>query len=309
MASKRKKPSRAKAPRTKKPSRTQSPRLSTTRPARWYQSLGKSDTDPSIARAKRSIALNEKVKKLRQFFSGFDASDGYDLRHIDRWHAARVRAADQYGSFLNTLTASPYIRATAHSKQQRDALGRYTGQFYGGTKQPRAFVVHHPEAALRKLKVSVSKGGQVQVTRDLPGVRTVMTTYLFSDYGFNPAQFTSVDDVIRATKKMIKAKNGMPPGHYQLESMLHGPIWNAMDRGDIILNLQHSIRDSGARTPNFSKGLLGYRRYKDELSAEAKSNAIKEARTKKHSKEARFERANEMREKVTKWREAKGFKK
>lgn len=269
------------------------------RPASWYTDLPNADQRES---ALRYIATTTKL--ARQFFKGFDAKDGYDLRHPERMSWQRFNTLKKYGQQAHTLTSSPYYRAVARTKKEHDALRRYTGQAVKSkTHGNRAYVVHHPEAAYRDIKIKVNKKGRVTLVRKLPGVTTRSQIFMFIEYGFNPKTFVSVDDVKRAVKTMIKSGDLPEVGHYQLESELHGAIWYTMDRDDILLNLDSTIRDSSARSPSFSKGLLGLRYYTDDIDAEL-LDAEKTRRLAERKKaRAKFRHVNEGRTMFGRWSE------
>lgn len=328
---------------TKRKKKTPKPR-----PAPWFRKFGLDEEHPDRARAYRLATLNARVKLLRPYFSGFESSDGFDLRHPESWTAAQVRTVDDYSSHVNALKASPHLEARSRTDRQRKALAKFTGQDYRGKKHvPKKFIVHHPEAefkAKRKLRARVTEDDNVEIVRELTGIVTRMTSYLFSDYGINSARFISTDDLVAATKKMIriydqleakrvalleeiadaprkdkkklrekyqalveKTPTGMPPGWYQLETALHGPIWYAMERNDIVLNLNR-FGQQYTRSPEFSKGILGFRHYKDEISAEIRANAMQEERQKKRKLSQRFGASNRMRKQMTRWRARADYK-
>jgi hypothetical protein len=265
------------------------------RPAAWYTDLG------TVDRRSREVAyIKSTTKLLRKYFTGFDSKDGYDLRHPQRLSAQRLRAIRRYGSHLHTLTASPHYRAVARSDRDREALSKYTGQIYKGTKKQRAFVIHHPEASYRDIKIKVNKKGHVELVKKSSGVTTRSQIFVFIDYGFNPKSFTSSDDIVSAVRKMIASGDMPERGNYQFETELHGPIWYTMARDDLLLNL-HRFGQQYTRSHGFMTGMLGLRYYTDSIDVSVMDEEkTKRLRERKEVRD-RFKHGNDMRAVAGKW--------
>lgn len=301
------------------------PSSASSRPARWYQALGKDKAKALIAdqrlsrerlgdyltivRAKKLLTLSQQVRDLRKYMTGFDAKDGYDLRRPETWNKKRVETVERYGSYLHTLTASPHARVIVRSKKAKTALERFTGQVYAGKHQARAYVVHDPHPD--KLKVSVNDDGQIVMEHKYKGVTTTERYFLFYDYGISPAAFVSVDDLIRATKKLLKMKDErgrllLPKGSYMMVSALHGVFWYAMDRDDIVLNLskmgQHYVKSEF-----FVRNIIGYKYIKDEIAAETLSVELQRKRRERRALKEKHKQSNAMRAAVNKWRRKRGL--
>lgn len=294
----RKKTSKSSPPRpSKKSSRIATPRRGSTGPAAWYI-----DIRDRIARQAELDYLIRTTRDLRKVLTGFKASDGYDLHHPERWSWQRVHQVKKFGGYVHSLMATPHKLVYAlGSKKRRIALGKFTGQAMLGKHQHRAYVVHdeHPDT----IDVSITRDGQVEIIRDLPGVRSVVRTYLFVDYGFDPRKFVSFDDHIKAIRYMLKKKI-LPDGYYQFWGESHGVIGLPMERDDLILNLN----DYGARYSSkrgFPEVIIGLRFQGDEISAEVANTERQSHR--RRSSERKYQDRLEMSRRVTRARRLRGF--
>lgn len=284
------------AKKKKKPPTKSAKRLA--RPAAWVSSL------KPIERAKKFDYLNRTVKDLRKFFAGFDARDGYDLRHPERLSAQRVKAITQYGGHLHSMMATPHVRVSKpRSKKKQAALESFTGQRYSGTKKPRAYVISvDNEAAQLDTKVSVTKSGQVRIERQVGKAHLVDQYYLFADNGFPPSSFRSFDDVLKASRHLVKKV--LPPGFYTLWSAKHGSIWIPMDRDDILRNLNKNTGESNERE-GFPNDLLGFKFQGDESTAE--TEYIERSQRRRAAERRKQALRREMADRLKRWNKRKGY--
>lgn len=272
------------------------------RPAAWVSDLSPLD------RAKKFDYLSRTVRDLRKFFTGFDARDGYDLRHPERLSAQRVKAITQYGGHLHSMTATPHVRvAKPRSKKKQAALESFTGQRYSGMKKSRAYVVPvDNEAAQLNTKVSVTDAGQVRVERHVGKAHLIDEFYLFSDYGFDSAEFISLDDVIKASRYMVKKV--LPSGTYVLWSKVHGAIWLPLDRDEILLNLNGLVNKylkANEHHAGFANTLLGWKYQGDYSTAEVTYTEREQRRRAAHRRKAALRK--EMAARLQRWSKHKGY--
>ena len=325
------------------------------RVARWFQNLGREqlteltrararagrEVDPQTAaaylskkRAQEEIYLHTAVKELRQYFTGFDASDGYSLTKLHSWSARRVETIRQYSSHLRHLQSNRHVRATASSAAGKKALAQFTGQYYKGTKKPRAYVVHvdHPDRTQVKYD---KKSGKIKIIEKFRGGRTIQQFYFFRDYGLSP--FRSWEHFIEAVRYMTTGDREqhypesyrdddysdddededyddyedadleaerlqpiLPPGMYTLWSEKHGTIFQPMPHEDIILNLNYRFK---GYDPNFTNDILGFRYFKDELSAERQ--IIDTARYRREASKRKKERSKLFDKQLRTWKKPK----
>ncbi len=76
-----------------------------------------------------------KIPAARKIYSGLSAEHGYDLRHIERWSAAKLSTARNRIQSLNTLTSRPFAVLIPRSKKQRIAAQKFTGQTFPYQKE------------------------------------------------------------------------------------------------------------------------------------------------------------------------------
>src|ERR1700677_5215766 len=67
------------------------------------------------------------IPAARRIYSGLNAADGYDLRHVERWSAAKLDHARKRIQALNTLTSRPFSVIIPRNQAQRKAAQSYTG--------------------------------------------------------------------------------------------------------------------------------------------------------------------------------------
>src|SRR5262245_49059343 len=126
--------------------------------SRWYLDTGKdlarerglyakdADADQradylATKRELRIKTLVANVHNLREVFANFESSDGFNLRDIRSWPAARVKKIEQYAEYVNHLRSQPFSLIRPRNKAQRRALETFTGQMLPNQK---TFVVHKP---------------------------------------------------------------------------------------------------------------------------------------------------------------------
>lgn len=248
--------------------------------------------------------LKRTTRQARKYLTGFDASDGYDLRHPERWPAKRVETLKRYGGYINELTGQKHIRVRApKSKAKRAALESFTGQRLRGSKQFRAFAIadQHADKAL----VRITENNQVEIEHTFKGVRSVERIFLFDDYGYDPGEFSSIDDVKRATRLMLKRRvDGaplMPDGNYQFFTEKHGPIWEAIPRDSILLNLT-AWGNTYGHVRGAESVIIGFKLLRDDVSIERVADE-REAR-RMATVERRRARQTEMKKLLRKWRKS-----
>lgn len=231
------------------------------------------------------------VPGVRRVYAGFDAAHGYDLRHIERWSAAKLKAARNRIQSLNTLTGRPFQVITPHTKVQRKSAQRFTGQ---NLPDQKAFIVPIQDAKRDK---PVFRQGKIAIERKFPGgTKTIKQRYLFIDYvKEQPQTFREMREV---TKKMM---NDMPvnvygqPAFYTMVTRQYGPIGNSATHKRIpdLLEMYFSKYDPGgsqhAGHQAFAEQVIGYQMIgtKAQYTAfEKETNRLRELR--KQNRKLRF---------------------
>jgi hypothetical protein len=117
------------------------------------------------------------IPAARRIYRGLDAENGFDLRHIERWPAAKLRTARTRIQALNTLTSRPFAVIIPRTKKQRSAAQKYTGQNLAYQKEMIA------QIQIQNRDKAVFRKGKVAIERKFPtGEKTIKQRFLFSDY-------------------------------------------------------------------------------------------------------------------------------
>lgn len=189
-------------------------------PSRWYLDLGKREAREmfpdegdseqqaqaydfrvqTVAR-KRALEvdyLRNAVKKIRPLVTGFEASDGFDLRHPERWTKQQADKVRAFSQELGSILSQSHVIARPRSKQSREALEVFTGQRFKGQK---GWIVHVPKPDETTVRV---KGGKVEISRAVRGAQVLDRFYLFEEiFGIKPDTW---DDILEMTRILIGKK-------------------------------------------------------------------------------------------------------
>jgi len=117
------------------------------------------------------------IPGARRLYEGLRASQGYDLRHIERWSAAKLKTARNRIQSLNTLTSRPFAIVIPRTTKQKIEAKKFTGQ-----NQP------HQKEFIAQIQVQgrdkvVFRKGKIGIERQFPsGSKTIKQRYLFRDY-------------------------------------------------------------------------------------------------------------------------------
>lgn len=226
------------------------------------------------------------IPSVRRIYRGLSASDGYDLRHIERWTAAKLKTARDRIQSFNTLSGRPFRIVTPHTKKQRKFAQTFTGQ---NLPYQKSFVVQvqdskHDRAVFRDNKVSIErtfKGGS----------KTIKQRYLFKDY-LRPDETLAEeleeedmdDDVLdsptsflemrEVTKRMLldmpKKQYGRDV-YYTIITVQYGPIGESVLHEDVLdhLTYYHNTYDLGNQHAHFAEQVIGFQMVGTYVSAAA----------------------------------------
>src|SRR2546428_593766 len=103
-------------------------------------------------RQERRLRDIEAIKLLRKHIRGYEASAGYDIRHMERLTSSQRRYLRKKYTKLVTLLSQPYDVIKPKDKQERRALRHFTQQRFLRAKH---FIVHKPDP---ETKVTLEKG-------------------------------------------------------------------------------------------------------------------------------------------------------
>jgi hypothetical protein len=247
------------------------------RQANWYFKLKPAE------RAKQLEYLERTIKDLRQYFAGFDAKAGYDLRFIRSLHPNRVKTIQQYGSYLHNLQSVGHVRVIPRSKRARKAMRDFTGQ---RLPRQKAYVFHTPHPEITKV---TAPGGNVKIERTVAAGKIREQFFLFEQMlGYQPVTF---DDMRAALKEMLAH---MPPGYYQLWTVPHGEI-GAPARKEMIATLLRDYEQRYEQGPrarlhkDFAEAILGFKWQGNTFEDAADAYNERQAARARRRKQKRFE--------------------
>jgi hypothetical protein len=197
-----------------------------------------------------------KIPSARRIYVGLSSGDGYDLRHIERWSAAKLTRARERIQSLNTLTSRPFTVLIPRSKKQRVAAQKFTGQNLPGQKE---MIVQVQDAKHDK---AVFRDGQVAVERTMPkGSKTIKQRYLFSDYvGYAPDTFLEMREVTKIMLPDMPEKYYGREVYYTLITVQYGPIGESFLHEDILQGLgdYHLRYGTGDQHKRFAEQIIGF---------------------------------------------------
>jgi hypothetical protein len=200
-----------------------------------------------------------KIPGARRLYKGLDASNGFDLRHVERWSAAKLATARNRIQSLNTLVSRPFSIVIPRSKKQRTAAQKFTGQDIPSQKE---FIVQITD----KRDKAVFRKGKVAVERQFEGgSKQIKQRYLWDDY---------VEEIPFTFRQMLSAVEKMLPdmpknvygqtAYYTIITQQYGPIGRAASKGKIkeLLQDYHQRYDPGGTSAEghskFAEQIIGF---------------------------------------------------
>lgn len=117
------------------------------------------------------------IPGTRRIYKGLSASEGFDLRHIERWSAAKLATAKNRIQSLNTLTSRPFAVIIPRTTKQKKEARKFTGQDFPYQKE---FIA---QVQIQGRDKAVFRAGKAGIERKFPtGSKTIKQRFLFSDY-------------------------------------------------------------------------------------------------------------------------------
>lgn len=186
---------------------------------------------------------------LRDYFVGFDAGDGFDMRHPENLPAKRAATIRKYGAYLHTLQSQPHIKIKPRTKGMRAALQERTGQYL---KRHKRYVYHTDKPTVTT--VSYRSGVLEEKQKITPQTTILRRYYFFRDYngGRQPRTFNAMVNITQ--KKMLRE---MPDVYYTFWTDLHGSIGAPFPKKSLLHELQRYENKYGTHK-GFAEGLLGF---------------------------------------------------
>lgn len=233
---------------------------------------------------------------LREFYSGFDADAGYDMRYPQSISAQRLKSIKKYGQYLHTLQSQPYIKVTPINKAQREALQDKTNQ---RLSRQKSYIYHFDSK--EPPKVSIRHGVITEQVKAGPNLLVTARFYYFRAYN-NGRQPLSMREMRRIViKKMLPA---MPDGFYSMVTDQHGRIDAPVQKKFIPEVLERYERVYGTKE-GFSEAILGFQSYR--TGTEADDEYVRRIQHRAAAQAAKSWRARQKRQTENFLRQARGL--
>ena len=209
------------------------------RPGKWASKLSEKELVNEINYIKGAI------KTARKYYSGFEASKGWNLRNVTRIPIKEIEKVKAIRREFAQMEAETHVLIRPRSKSAREALVSYTRQ---SPRQKAYLVMKAPEAKVKlvkgktiKKKVVRVKGKRrvksvsvdytkIKVERSVTGGVIDDTVYLFSDFT-KVKRIYKFEQIERALKRMMPH---LPDGEYVFVTKKHDNIVSHASRDKLI---------------------------------------------------------------------------
>lgn len=237
------------------------------------------------------------VRDLRKFYTGFDASDGYDLRYPNAVSAQKINQIKKYGEYLHNLQSSPYVKVTPRNKTARGVLQEKTGQRLDRQKS----YVYHVDTG-RQMKISIRDG--ILTERDVVSPDLVVTVkhFYFRAFNFDQVPLTMAGLFSIYEKYMEPA---MPEGMYSMITDQHGRIDAPVNKKFIYDRLQTYFNEYSTKS-GFAEAILGFQIYTTGMS-EAAAEYVERTNRRLRAQQQRSWKARQKRRSENFLQQARGL--
>lgn len=251
------------------------PRSGAPRPAAWWTSL--SPGQRQYWRGYLHSALvgytdsqGREIPGLRSLYSGFEASDGFDIRRIEFWPAHLKNKVREAAGSLHLITNNPFKVVEARTQKRKDALTRFTGQAPDSKHKPKKFAVPLSSTAQTVHFVPDKKFGErAEIFQTAKGVKMRTRRYLFNEItGDQPQTFRKM---IKVTRTLI---DQLPKEGNYLFLTTQGTVGTLMYRDFILDEMRHYFeayenpRTRIEHKKGFAGNLIGFEWHGDQSEAE-----------------------------------------
>jgi hypothetical protein len=198
------------------------------------------------------------IPGARRIYKGMDSADGFDLRHIERWSAAKLAKARERAQSINTLTSRPFTVIIPRTAKQRKAAQTFTGQNLPYQKEMIA-TVQSP-----KLDRVTFKNNKVIVERKFPsGTKTIQQRYLFREY-LKPGESYPVG-FVGMHRKLKEMLPDMPEryhgskAYYTILTQQYGPIGRSVFKEKLLAEFEyyHATYGIDKQHQHFDEQVIG----------------------------------------------------
>lgn len=223
--------------------RKKAPRV--TQPAKWFRdsvARGRATDTESIEAGRRKQllkSLRDSLVDVRRFFKGYEAKDGYSLKHgsLSRLTGAKLHRLKEDAKQLHREMSQPHLIVRPRTVESKRALATHTR--VKPDKRRKAYVVHvtdpkHTTVSVekRKPKKGRKRPARVKEVLQVEDVKRVNRYYYFADYGPVPQ---SMEEIYKLVDVMMP---DLPKGHYAFMSRNYGNISMSMDRNRLLREIQ-----------------------------------------------------------------------
>lgn len=242
-----------------------------------------------------------RIPGARRIYKGLTSSEGFDLRHVERWTAAKLAMARDRIQSLNTLTGRPFQIVIPRSKKQRIAAQKFTGQNLSYQKE---FIVTVQD---QKKDTVVFRNNQVAIERKFPsGTKSIKQRYLFRDYlergESTPITFQSMRAITQRMLPDMPERYYGSKAYYTILTVQFGPVGASVFKERVLdeLSYYHSTYGVDSAHKNFAEQVIGFQMVGTFAQASAYERLREEAKAnRKRMKKLRFNKRMEERFKRT----------
>lgn len=252
--------------------------------AGWVRKL-----DPD-ERPRRFALLADSLKLVRQFYSGFEARDGFKLNELKRLSVSQINSIARRAQYLRELKSRPAIAIRPRTPKTKQILGQHTGQ--GLIKNQKKYLYHTDTPQKTQVRV---RGKKVETLRKFLGIDGKVHTAVYRNYYFPfSRRVRTWEALLDVAEAMIKR---LPEGRYRIVSSLHSDIYAPTPKSKLLEQLQRWFDQYGDVTgkEGFASGIIGFRwvglDFKQSDLKLRQSDQIRENFRKSEEKRKRRERA------------------
>jgi hypothetical protein len=201
-----------------------------------------------------------KIPGARRIYSGLTPENGFDLRHIERWSAGKLRTARERIQALNTLTGRNFRVITPHSKRQRKAAQIFTGQ---DLSYQKSYVVQIQDP---KRDDVVFRDNKPAIVRNYTetGVKQIKQRFLFADYlkkgEQHPITFLQMKKFLERMLPDMPERIFGGKAYFTILTTQYGPIGKSVfkERTMDELSYYHTTYDTDAQHQGFAETVIGF---------------------------------------------------
>lgn len=194
---------------------------------------------PADQRPRFVASLYRGLKDARQFFSGFEARDGFTLNRLDELTKKQVDKLRETATYIHELQArSPAKIYQPRSANTKRLIQKRTGQT---RKNQKRFLIR--DAKPEDLKVK-ARGNRLEFQREFKAAdgtaHRLQDKYYYFNFARRPRSF---EDLMRLASKVVPH---LPKGRYTILNSQHGEIDVPQEREGLLQVLRNWFESGGS---------------------------------------------------------------